>query len=58
MIEDSPFGVQAADAAQMRCIGFVGGAHLCEVRAAHEAELKSLGAETAVAAFDELIERS
>lgn len=56
VIEDSPFGVQAAQAAQMRSIGFVGGTHLCDVREAHEAELISLGAEIAVAAYDELID--
>jgi HAD superfamily hydrolase (TIGR01509 family) len=45
VIEDSPFGVQAAVAAGMRTIGFAGGSHC---RPGHVDRLREAGAETVV----------
>lgn len=54
VIEDSPFGVQAAKAAGMRCAGFVGGAHLADVREAHAEILLDAGAEMVLEAFNDV----
>ncbi len=51
VIEDSPAGAQAAHAAGMRALGFVGGTHLRGREAEHRALLLSLHAE---AVLDEL----
>jgi len=55
VIEDSPSGVQAAKAAGMRCVAFVGGAHLAERRQEHAAELKELGADFVVHHFADFL---
>jgi HAD superfamily hydrolase (TIGR01509 family) len=51
VIEDSPFGVQAAVAAGMRPLGFVGASHCGP---AHAARLREAGAETVFARMDDL----
>ncbi|MFP7672675.1 HAD family hydrolase [Marivita sp. S0852] len=51
VIEDSPFGVQAAKAADMRCAGFVGGQHMIGIRDAHAARLSAAGADLIVQSF-------
>lgn len=54
VIEDSPFGVQAAKSAGMRCIGFVGGSHLRMNAQGHAALLRADRADTVVASLDAL----
>lgn len=44
VIEDSPHGIQAATAAGMRSIGFVGGDHLRDIEPEHETLLLAAGA--------------
>jgi HAD superfamily hydrolase (TIGR01509 family) len=51
VIEDSPFGVQAAVAAGMRPLGFIGASHCGP---AHAARLREAGAETVFARMEEL----
>lgn len=46
VIEDSPAGAQAARAAGMRALGFVGGSHLRDIAPAHGARLRAQHAET------------
>ncbi|MEL6640286.1 MAG: HAD family phosphatase [Pseudomonadota bacterium] len=55
VIEDSHFGVQAAKAARMRCLGFVGGSHLDGLRNSHRETLLRLGADQAITSFAGLI---
>lgn len=55
VIEDSPSGVKAAKAAGMRCVAFVGGAHLAQRRQEHAAELKELGADFVVHRFKDFL---
>ena len=55
VIEDSPFGVRAAKAAGMRCVGFIGGAHLQTVAADHGETLLENGAELLIKSFDDLL---
>lgn len=45
VIEDSTVGITAARAAGMRCIGFVGGSHLTDLRDDHAAALRDAGAD-------------
>ncbi len=58
VIEDSPFGVAAAKAANMRCLGFVGGSHLSDISAAHASLLKAEGADLILNGFQELVEHT
>lgn len=51
VVEDSHFGVEAAKAARMRVVGFVGGAHC---RAGHSEKLLSAGAEQVLKSMAEL----
>jgi HAD superfamily hydrolase (TIGR01509 family) len=51
VIEDSPAGVQAAVAANMRAIGFIGGSHC---RTGHEERLRAAGADTVIDRMDRL----
>jgi len=55
VIEDSPFGVQAAKAANMPCIGFLGGSHLEDVAEGHCAELIRHGANLVVNSYQALL---
>ncbi|MEM8728717.1 MAG: HAD family phosphatase [Pseudomonadota bacterium] len=54
VIEDSLYGVRAAKAAGMRCIGFVGGSHLSGAQASHADMLSRAGADHVVEAFADL----
>lgn len=54
VIEDSPFGVSAAKAANMRCVGFVGGAHLQGIAAQHGELLLDNGADLIIHSYGEL----
>ena len=56
VVEDAPFGVRAAKAGEMRCIAFVGGSHLTDIRRAHEDQLIGLGAGTAISDYAEMLE--
>jgi HAD superfamily hydrolase (TIGR01509 family) len=55
VIEDSPFGVQAAKSAKIPCIGFLGGSHLADVAERHRAELMMHGANLVVASHRALL---
>ncbi|BDW97253.1 haloacid dehalogenase [Thalassospira tepidiphila] len=44
VIEDSPHGIKGARAAGMTALGFVGGSHLDDIRAAQEQRLRDAGA--------------
>jgi HAD superfamily hydrolase (TIGR01509 family) len=57
VIEDSPFGVRAARAANMKCIGFVGGSHLQEHRSEHAALLIRHGADKTVSSLGAFLGR-
>jgi HAD superfamily hydrolase (TIGR01509 family) len=48
VIEDSPAGAQAARAAGMRAIGFVGGSHLRDIARAHGDRLRAQHAQTVI----------
>lgn len=48
MLEDSPAGVAAAQAAGMRCIGFDGASHCAD---GHAARLRDAGAECVVSSL-------
>ncbi|MEM9126666.1 MAG: HAD family phosphatase [Pseudomonadota bacterium] len=54
VIEDSPFGVRAAKAANMRCAGFVGGAHLKGIEDHHGAFLRQQGADLIIRSYGAL----
>ena len=56
VIEDSPYGIQAARSAGMRAYGFVGGQHVQARRKEHEALLSEHGAERLLWGFDDLID--
>jgi HAD superfamily hydrolase (TIGR01509 family) len=51
VVEDSPFGIQAARAAGMRSVGFVGGSHLDGLAEPQAALLEKSGAEAIINAF-------
>lgn len=53
VIEDSPYGIQAARAAGMRSGGFIGGTHLDGIREAHAATLRDAGADAIIAGFSD-----
>lgn len=55
VIEDSPYGVRAAKAANMRCAGFIGGTHLHEIAEEHAALLRQQGADTVVTSLDAIL---
>jgi HAD superfamily hydrolase (TIGR01509 family) len=48
VIEDSPAGAQAARAAGMRALGFVGGSHLRDIAQAHGDKLRAQNAATVI----------
>jgi HAD superfamily hydrolase (TIGR01509 family) len=54
VIEDSPYGVMAARRAGMRCVGFLGGTHLVEIRDRHAIALRDAGAEMIVESLDQI----
>jgi HAD superfamily hydrolase (TIGR01509 family) len=56
VIEDSHFGIRAAQAANMRSIGFVGGAHLTTLATEHAETLRQLGADAILSDFKLLAE--
>lgn len=58
VIEDSPHGVQAAQAAGMRAFGFVDGAHLNGLQNAHADVLLNAGAERVLNSFADLLHTS
>lgn len=58
VIEDSPYGVTAAKAAGMRCLGFVGGRHLEGVTETHADTLRAAGADGVLACFQGVGARS
>jgi HAD superfamily hydrolase (TIGR01509 family) len=51
VIEDSPHGVRAASAANMRCIGFTGGQHLADRQAEHADLLRREGAAVVLTSY-------
>ena len=55
VIEDSPHGIQGAQAAGMRVFGFVDGAHLNDIRQAHGDVLMNAGAERVLKSFADLL---
>lgn len=55
VIEDSPHGIQAAQAAGMRVFGFVDGAHLQDIQSVHERLLMDAGAELVLKGYAELL---
>ncbi len=55
VIEDSPYGIHAAVAAEMKSIGFIGGAHLMNLMNEHEGILRSAGANHVVGKFEDLL---
>lgn len=55
VIEDSPFGIRAAKAANMLCAGFVGGTHLHEIADEHGALLRQQGADIVVTSLDAIL---
>lgn len=52
VIEDSPFGVQAAKAAGMTCFGFTGGQHMKAHQEAHADLLSRTGADMVLSSFE------
>jgi HAD superfamily hydrolase (TIGR01509 family) len=54
VVEDAVAGVKAAAAAQMRCIGFLGGSHLNQIEVDHGAKLQQHGASQLVSSHQEL----
>ena len=56
VIEDSPHGVHAAVAAQMRAVGFSGGQHLSDLQVEHGAALMAAGAEMILPSFEGIAE--
>lgn len=54
VVEDSPYGIRAAQSANMRALGFVGGQHLHGEQQAHSALLYNTGAEHVIHAFQDL----
>jgi len=55
VIEDSPYGAEAAKRAEMRCAGFVGGAHLAAFRESHGNMLLERGADFVITSHEALI---
>jgi len=55
VIEDSPHGIQGAQAADMRVFGFVDGTHLADIRNTHADILLNAGAERVLHNFAELL---
>lgn len=55
VVEDAPAGIEAAEAAGMRALGFVGGGHLAALAQAHGALLAERGAEGVLSALDEVL---
>lgn len=55
VIEDSPYGVMAAQEAGMLALGFLGGSHLEAVRDSHRATLSEAGADRVIDTFDEIV---
>ena len=55
VIEDSPYGIRAAKAANMRCAGFVGGTHLHEIAEEHGDLLRQQGADIVVTSLDAIL---
>lgn len=54
VIEDSPYGVRAAKAANMYCVGFVGGAHLRGIEDRHGEFLRQQGADLIIPSYESL----
>lgn len=54
VIEDSPFGVRAAKAAGMRCVGFTDGSHVKSVKSKHSDLLLETGADLVLSSYDGL----
>jgi len=54
VIEDSPYGIQAARSAGMRAIGFLGGAHLSDIQVDHQTLLLAQGAHTVLHDLDKV----
>lgn len=52
VIEDSPFGVRAANAAGMTCFGFTGGQHMKGRQAQYTELLSSVGADMVLSSFE------
>lgn len=51
VIEDSPYGVSAAKAAGMRCVGFTGGQHLNDLKSEHGSLLLEEGADMILSSY-------
>lgn len=56
VIEDSPVGAEAAKAAGMRCLGFVGGRHLQGIEQVHGERLYGVGVEDVVSSHTAIID--
>ncbi|MGP9804614.1 HAD family hydrolase [Paracoccus sp. NSM] len=54
VVEDAPAGIEAARAAGMRALGFVGGGHLAALAQSHGVLLTERGAERVLTALDEV----
>ena len=55
VVEDSPYGAEAAKRAKMRCAGFVGGAHLAPFKDSHGNMLLERGADFVITSHEALI---
>jgi HAD superfamily hydrolase (TIGR01509 family) len=55
VVEDSPHGIRAAKAAGMCAVGFLGGAHLNDIRDEHRRTLMGEGADRVVESLDEIL---
>lgn len=58
VVEDSPYGVQAARTAGMTCLGFVGGSHLEGIRGEHASHLVDAGADSILLKLTEILSMS